>query len=1717
MSQLFSPEDYSSYPGAVHTSFANNAINDLARSTVGLVTVMPSLGLHLLTDPNQFQKDMSSMEQGFFGMSPIPSLLQGNVGEAAHRFYQNPFSSTLDFAAPFMAGTKGLGYLGRQAGNDRAWALSGYAKLADGGANDFLAHTNANRPSFLGEAGLSDGLLAANPQSPMLTMLGQDPAKTSIFGSKPASPLGFLFGDRTTPIQVPAEEFKGGVIKTSPQGDTYIKRTHRMVGQADSPDTFGTGIRSYLADRFNFVDPPKEDLVNKFMADAAATPVVAQMRSRNEYVAQFGDRLSAFMTRNMAGSSPLLGRADWLGRRWIKPALQNMSAEQTRVESEFALMKDQTAKQLWPDLAPEQAAQRLGDLTDFLGVAKDEHMPTAIDLMLKQHEPPTISADMPIDLKDIRDKLTRAKIDVLPGNDHPVKYFDTAFNRDAHLANADVHDPWIIRHDEYLNGLSDMLRNPNLPNMVWDTQPGQILRTPIGHTPPVVRQAREAAVKANEDTTNKIYDFNRDAQNMGSGTIIGNLGDPNAEWYASTHIPTLLERGRSGKGGLATTLTPEAAQMEHMAKHVDRPVFTQEGFADSEAKKREQYVTHAERSIGVPVDGHGYSSSAHEAYLPLDPADHASLTNPLTHEPLGEGQKENINRVIDSRLYLHKLYGVISPLIGAMGKGDAARKIALEQATKAIRKVDALDGSGLRLHPEHDVVAIQGVLDRHPELAGHFSGHGDFSSAANLSNSQLAAPFARAISNGHRELPNHWQDHHNENHGYGGTKAIQSLAGEGGVLHPDEMSTIMHILGHDDAGLLGHHVDALLNDDLQARRMTQLHKEMGTDKNVRDTSVIMHHPFSTAAHHAASDRAEAFLSHIQAIDGRVDVPLRDRIQNVLEANKMKTSGFLSELRDKQRKILDEYDHRETAYTGTKDHPGMIRIDMEKLRKGDAMPYNLEALPHHVQVLRDMHANMDDNMRVYAHPAWQEWKDYMRRFNEERKAVAEGNLHDLLSRERINQNDTRFATWNYGLHNRIDSADLHTGDGPLPDSRSLNYNELQHDLDQLTAKHGMPRIETVPEDLHHVPIQKLGGEFDDFSLKHARTADDMMPRVFAADTTGSRAHENWLRGQYSRDPQRYVMDARNNLEDAMYKQLRAHADGTFIKTTPAQAIAWMTGKDENGKSLSVDGKIFKKKSLLAPADDRTKQGKKSVFAIVGADNPIWNHLTANADMMQHISLLLKTAGADHEAGIFDQAIRSLGLPNDMLARGDDIAKDGASVQLAKLIEDSKQNSQVYIMPRAFYNAIKSEREFSDGVYHNTFQNFTTFWKSMVLQMNFPKWFIHNISGNAIYLASASNPKAMLAALQHTSRTLAKGNPERLAYLDDLSRRLSVVATATGQAGVLRHGATEGLERTRTGTVLDNGRVAYWKFVNKLADVNAKIGDEPWRLARAHQVLDDVVQRTIDGHLNGELPNGMSRLDLARKLLEDPSVRRHVTEVTLRDMIDFTNLTQFERNWMTLAFPFYSWIKGSLGVGARMITEHPVRSMFLAHLGHAGAAITQQELGPQGQQVPNYLMDSMILGHNSDGTIRRFSTTGWNPMQSATQMASMGLDWLPWAHGLGGPTYQQWGTDNITNSMNPVVRALIGGAAGTDPMFGTSAPRGQNRGTYAASLLGLQDLPLIKDVERFFTPATPKSIAQTNQWQNAMNLIGLGTSDIRRGQMYQRGANEYHDSHILKPGQ
>lgn len=408
----------------------------------------------------------------------------------------------------------------------------------------------------------------------------------------------------------------------------------------------------------------------------------------------------------------------------------------------------------------------------------------------------------------------------------------------------------------------------------------------------------------------------------------------------------------------------------------------------------------------------------------------------------------------------------------------------------------------------------------------------------------------------------------------------------------------------------------------------------------------------------------------------------------------------------------------------------------------------------------------------------------------------------------------------------------------------------------------------------------------------------------------------------------------------------------------------------------------------------------------------------------------------------------------------------------------------LVPKAVYKELEHEFKNAEGSIAKAFDAATNGWRYFALNLSGGRWVANNIIGQFMLMAATYG--------------IIRSAYNLLLVAGDAAK-----AAATGRGSIfsdIGHTApqieTSGFAHTEMfGSKSTNRAVRVVKAPgNAVGIINGFLSDDIPRRTAFWIEVKPSVRRLI---ASGEAKDTRHALEL---ILADPKTNHRITDKVIKSLVDFRDLSPFEKKWMRRAIPFYSWIKGSTVRTATLIGEKPVKA-FVAAKGSEYAVRENED--QYGGPLPGFLKGQIIVDGNKGKNVRALTTTGLNPfvtpVDTAKQLAS------PFKKGTS------YGTDNLLASVNPWLKTPLESYMNRDLFYGGKIDyTDESRPFERFGKRGIQQFPQwmtwtkyqrAKNPPEGTNPVYEPSLPDV-WWQ----LAGLPIKTVRRKEAVRRGREE-----------
>lgn len=357
-------------------------------------------------------------------------------------------------------------------------------------------------------------------------------------------------------------------------------------------------------------------------------------------------------------------------------------------------------------------------------------------------------------------------------------------------------------------------------------------------------------------------------------------------------------------------------------------------------------------------------------------------------------------------------------------------------------------------------------------------------------------------------------------------------------------------------------------------------------------------------------------------------------------------------------------------------------------------------------------------------------------------------------------------------------------------------------------------------------------------------------------------------------------------------------------------------------------------------------------------------------------------------------------------------------LARL-QDQSDTAPLYA-PKSMVDELVGDLEKGNEFIKKWYDGATNIWRSLTLTFR-PVWITGNLVGQLALLVTTHGLMKGSAAWFQAVR-MGKGHIADLTAPDVLG------------AGFIHSAMDEAVEfRGKSDTLVSTLADKLGDKKNQGADLIQKVWGSQEKILQFNSWLtDDIPRRAafwIEVKPHAERiarETGLSVQDAAVQWLESsPKVVDRLAQKVLSDLVDFKNLTKFERAYLRRIMPFYSWLRGATGRTMRLTMDEPWKAWAGAEASKWGQEELQEDLG--GAEIPDFLRGALTLGENEDGQRQIITSNSLNPFATIGDVAGM-------AKGATVGDLQVGGA-NVASTFNPFLKAGIESFTNRDLFYGT----------------------------------------------------------------------------------
>lgn len=388
----------------------------------------------------------------------------------------------------------------------------------------------------------------------------------------------------------------------------------------------------------------------------------------------------------------------------------------------------------------------------------------------------------------------------------------------------------------------------------------------------------------------------------------------------------------------------------------------------------------------------------------------------------------------------------------------------------------------------------------------------------------------------------------------------------------------------------------------------------------------------------------------------------------------------------------------------------------------------------------------------------------------------------------------------------------------------------------------------------------------------------------------------------------------------------------------------------------------------------------------------------------------------------------------------------------------------VIPAAYAKALANDAASSVGLIRRLLTKPTKVWRDFALALK-GSFYFNNIIGNLVLGIVAYGPKYIPEVIFGGHLRSKSGLAARIhRALPDIDR---------GNINVLR----EWMHNEPAFGRLNPLRLVS-QSADNIAEFMSKGTEANFRKAAAAMELKSEAARYAK-------EAGVSRAEAIDAILNDARAVDAIAEKVYGDMLDYSKLTPFERDYLRTVYPFWNFMREITRRTINLALDEPWKIAVMNEMSKVSMR-EQEDLFEGLRDVPPHLRGLMPIGmKRKDGTTPVVSMYAANPFSGAADNINQ-IGTL-----LSGDLAET--AANPLAQMNPFVKSGLEALTGRDMFF--DQPLVGSRSQIFANQ-SLRQFPLYSMYERARFP-NPNSIVQRSGRQMAGQYMGVSTGSFNQG--------------------
>ncbi len=404
---------------------------------------------------------------------------------------------------------------------------------------------------------------------------------------------------------------------------------------------------------------------------------------------------------------------------------------------------------------------------------------------------------------------------------------------------------------------------------------------------------------------------------------------------------------------------------------------------------------------------------------------------------------------------------------------------------------------------------------------------------------------------------------------------------------------------------------------------------------------------------------------------------------------------------------------------------------------------------------------------------------------------------------------------------------------------------------------------------------------------------------------------------------------------------------------------------------------------------------------------------------------KLVGVHADSALAKQVGELANFLNERVAPLAERTGDASAAEMTKLLTDwseaVSQEGSIMVIPRATMAEITKQTTEAVNWLQRALKTPTRIWRDLTLSLK-GSFYVNNFLGN-IMLGFISYGPEFFKELLDLRSSSSSGS---------LGKQILEHQPGVGH-GIARDVAEQSARDMGAGARLNPLRLLS-QSADAVANAGAKFTEQNFRLAGFAVELKRAARALAKN-------DGITEAKAIQNIFNDAKSVDVLSEKMYGDMLDYSKLTPFEKNYMRTMLPFWNFQRAITGRALRLTLDEPWKVQVMGKFGAEGDRTNNATMFKDVQgKIPGYLTGLVPIGKTVNGKTKVASSYAANPFSAvsdeAGQLASL----------IGGDAGAQ---QSPFAQFNPYIKSAIEAGTKQDLFFGS--PLEGSRGSIYASQL------------------------------------------------------------------